>query len=59
MQRLAYEMRQEHLPEECVETILTVGWTTCLEVLPTKERARGRSFSFQALRALYVSFPSL
>ncbi len=39
---LAYEMRQEHLPEEFVETILTGWWTTCLEILPAKERARGR-----------------
>jgi predicted phosphodiesterase len=39
---LAYEMRQEHLPEEFVETILTGWWTTCLEILPARERARGR-----------------
>jgi predicted phosphodiesterase len=41
-ERLAYEMRQESLPEEFVETVLTGWWTTCLEVLPAKERARGR-----------------
>ena len=41
-ERLAYEMRQERLPEEFVETILTGWWTTCLEILPAKERARGR-----------------
>ncbi len=41
-ERLAYEMRQERLPEEFVETILTGWWTTCLEILPPKERARGR-----------------
>ncbi len=41
-ERLAYEMRQERLPEEFVETILTGWWTTCLEILPSKERARGR-----------------
>jgi len=41
-ERLAYEMRSEHLPEEFVETILTGWWTTCLEVLPAKERGRGR-----------------
>ena len=35
-------MRAESLPEEFVETILTGWWTTCLEVLPAKERARGR-----------------
>jgi hypothetical protein len=39
---LAADMRQEHLPEEFVETILTGWWTTCLEILPHKERARGR-----------------
>jgi len=39
---LAGEMRAEHLPEEFVETILTGWWTTCLEILPGKERARGR-----------------
>jgi predicted phosphodiesterase len=39
---LAEEMRKERLPEEFVETILTGWWTTCLEVLPGKERARGR-----------------
>ncbi len=39
---LAAEMREEDLPEEFVETILTGWWTTCLEVLPGKERARGR-----------------
>ena len=38
---LAEEMRQEHLPEEFAETILTGWWTTCLEVLPAKERAGG------------------
>ena len=39
---LAAEMRRERLPEEFVETILTGWWTTCLEVLPPKERAAGR-----------------
>jgi predicted phosphodiesterase len=39
---LAEEMRREQLPEEFVETVLTGWWTTCLEVLPPKERARGR-----------------
>lgn len=39
---LAAEMRAEQLPEEFVETILTGWWTTCLEILPVKERARGR-----------------
>ncbi len=41
-ERLAHEMRREGLPEEFVETILTGWWTTCLEVLPAKERRRGR-----------------
>ena len=40
--RLAREMRDEKLPEEFVETVLTGWWTTCLEVLPAKERRRGR-----------------
>jgi predicted phosphodiesterase len=40
--RLAAEMRAERLPEQFVETILTGWWTTCLEVLPAKERGRGR-----------------
>ena len=38
---LAAEMRAERLPEPFVETIETGWWTTCLEVLPMKERARG------------------
>lgn len=41
-ERLAREMRDEGLPEEFVETILTGWWTTCLEVLPAKERAAGQ-----------------
>jgi diadenosine tetraphosphatase ApaH/serine/threonine PP2A family protein phosphatase len=41
-QHLAAEMQEERLPPEFVETILTGWWTTCLEVLPAKERARGR-----------------
>jgi predicted phosphodiesterase len=41
-ERLAREMRAEGLPEEFVETVLTGWWTTCLEVLPAKERWRGR-----------------
>jgi hypothetical protein len=38
---LAEEMRACALPEEFVETVLTGWWTTCLEILPSKERARG------------------
>ena len=41
-QRLAHEMRAEGLPDEFTETILTGWWTTCLEILPGKERRRGR-----------------
>ena len=40
--RLAAEMRAEHLPAEFVETIETGWWTTCLEILPAKERERGK-----------------
>lgn len=39
---LAGEMRREKLPEEFVETILTGWWTTCLEILPARERAASR-----------------
>ena len=39
---LAGEMRREQLPEEFVETILSGWWTTCLEILPAKERASSR-----------------
>lgn len=41
-EQLAREMTAEHLPDEFIETILTGWWTTCLEVLPSKERRRGR-----------------
>ena len=41
-ERLASEMRAEQLPDEFVETVLTGWWTTCLEILPAKERRRGR-----------------
>lgn len=41
-ERLAGEMREEALPEEFVQTILTGWWTTCLEILPAKERQRGK-----------------
>ncbi|HUE72145.1 MAG TPA: metallophosphoesterase [Pirellulaceae bacterium] len=40
--RLAAEMRDQRLPDEFIETILTGCWTTCLEVLPAKERRRGK-----------------
>ncbi|HEY6928492.1 MAG TPA: metallophosphoesterase family protein [Thermoanaerobaculia bacterium] len=38
---LAREMEKERLPSEFVETIRTGWWTTCLEVLPAKERELG------------------
>lgn len=40
-EQLAAEMREEQLPEEFVETVLTGYWTTCLEILPAKERSLG------------------
>ena len=40
-ERLAVEMTSDGLPEEFVETIRTGWWTTCNEILPAKERARG------------------
>ena len=39
---LAAEMRREGLPPEFVETIETGWWTTCLEILPARERAASR-----------------
>ena len=39
---LAADMRAERLADEFIETILSGRWTTCLEVLPQKERGRGR-----------------
>lgn len=41
-QALAAEMEEQKLPPEFVETIRTGWWTTCLEILPPKERRRGR-----------------
>lgn len=41
-ERLADEMRSERLPDEFIETIRTGWWTTCLEVLPSRERRAGR-----------------
>jgi predicted phosphodiesterase len=41
-QGLAKEMRNQKLPEEFVATIETGWWTTCLEILPSKERRRGK-----------------
>jgi diadenosine tetraphosphatase ApaH/serine/threonine PP2A family protein phosphatase len=39
---LAREMEAEALPPEFVETVRTGWWTTCLEILPARERTRGR-----------------
>jgi diadenosine tetraphosphatase ApaH/serine/threonine PP2A family protein phosphatase len=39
---LAADMAQERLPQEFIDTITTGWWTTCLEILPHKERAHGR-----------------
>ncbi len=41
-QRLAAEMATERLPEEFIEAVVTGWWTTCLEVLPSKERRCGK-----------------
>lgn len=40
--QLARDMQQEDLPPEFIDTICSGWWTTCLEVLPGKERARSR-----------------
>jgi predicted phosphodiesterase len=39
--RLAKEMESEGIPMEFVDTIRTGWWTTCLEILPGKERVCG------------------
>ena len=39
---LIHEMKEEKLPAEFIQTIRTGWWTTCLEILPAKERAAGR-----------------
>jgi pyruvate-formate lyase-activating enzyme len=41
-QAQAASMRDAGLPEPFVETVETGWWTTCLEVVPPRERARGR-----------------
>jgi pyruvate-formate lyase-activating enzyme/diadenosine tetraphosphatase ApaH/serine/threonine PP2A family protein phosphatase len=38
----ARSMRAAGLPEAFVETIKTGWWTTCLEIVPPRERSRGR-----------------
>ncbi len=40
--KLADEMYKEKLPGQFIETILTGWWTTCLEILPAKERICGK-----------------
>jgi len=40
--RLAREMIQEKLPEEFIATVQTGWWTTCMEIMPAKERLRGQ-----------------
>lgn len=39
---LAREMEAEGLPAEFAQTIRAGWWTTCLEILPAKERIRGK-----------------
>ena len=39
---LAAQMRAEKLPDAFAESILTGYWTTGLDMLPVKERLRGR-----------------
>ncbi len=41
-QQLAAAMREQQLPAEFIETIETGWWTTCLEMLPQKERHAGK-----------------
>ena len=36
------DMAEQGLPSEFIETLRTGWWTTCLEVLPARERMRGR-----------------
>ncbi len=39
---LAAEMKVEGLPQEFIDTIRRGWWTTCLEILPSKERKKGQ-----------------
>lgn len=41
-EQLAFEMEREEMCREFIETVRTGWWTTCLEILPSKERKRGR-----------------
>ena len=47
-QAQAASMRAAGLPEVFVETIETGWWTTCLEILPPRERARGRHHLYRS-----------
>ncbi|MFQ5709003.1 MAG: metallophosphoesterase family protein [bacterium] len=40
--RLAHEMAEEAIPQEFIDAVVTGWWTTCLEILPAKERLRGK-----------------
>ncbi len=40
--KLANEMRSEKLPDEFIQTVMTGWWTTCLEILPSRERRAGK-----------------
>jgi len=40
--KLAAEILEEGLPKEFATTIQTGWWTTCLEIMPSKERSRGK-----------------
>jgi predicted phosphodiesterase len=40
--RLATEMQSERLPDEFLQTVLNGWWTTCLEILPSRERRAGQ-----------------
>lgn len=42
VERVCAMMRAEQLPEQFIETLQTGWWTTCLEVLPSRERLNGR-----------------
>lgn len=41
-QTVAREMHAVGLPDEFVQTLATGWWTTCLEILPARERVAGR-----------------
>ncbi len=47
-QAQAASMRAAGLPEAFVESIETGWWTTCLEVVPPRERSRGRFHVYRA-----------